>query len=398
MSEYTGSRVGRRAEQRAQRRKQRRRIVVAAVTAFALLLAAVVYLVVRNGGSAGGGKAHATRTQRTLLFQIQSAQGTAISSALLAHDPKTKDGAVVLIPPQVLATVPGIGSGDFGNALKLGGVTGSRNALSDLMGVTIDGSWVVDGTTFARLVDTLGGVNVNVDVPVTRNRVVLLTAGQQRLTGANALLFATYAAAGEQEAVRLTRLQAVFDAILNELPKDTASLIGSLGSGSQTSGVKPPAVAAVLTGLEADDASENLQYQSLPVTKVDVDEKQRFRLDAAADKALVDDLLAQSIPPGVRKTGNRVLVLNGVGTPGLGDKVRSKIVPAGFVFVGSRNAPRFGYTSTLILIPNGTQAALTAGRGVAKAMGLPGASVETTDEIGTIADVVVIVGSDFKGK
>ncbi|MCU1600639.1 MAG: cell envelope-related transcriptional attenuator [Frankiales bacterium] len=395
MTESTGSRVGRRAEQRALRRRQRRRIVVAGATAFALLLAAVVYLVVQNGGKAGGGKHAATRTQRTLLFQIKSVEGSAVSSALLADDPKSKTGAVVLIQPQVLATVPGVGSGDFGSALKLGGVTGSRNALSDLMGVTIDGSWVVDGATFARLVDALGGVSVTVDVPVTKNRAVFLQPGQQRLTGSNALLFATYLAAGEQEQVRLTRLQAVLDAILNQLPKDTASLVGSLGPGSTTS-VKAAVIGSILRGLEADDSKENLQYQSLPVTKVDIDEQQRFRLDPAANKALVDNLLAQSIPPGVRKTGNRVLVLNGVGTPGLGDKVRARIVPAGFVFVGSRNAPRFGYTSTLVLIPNATDAALKVGHDVAKAMGLPKAPVQTTDAIGTIADVVVIVGSDFK--
>lgn len=389
--------MGKRAELRERRRKQRRRLVIAGATAFALLVVAVTVLLVKGGGSSGKQTHAPVRTQRTLLFQVKAADGTAISSALLADDPKTGNGAIILIQPQVLANVPGIGSGEFGRALLTGGVNGSRNALSDLMGVIIDGSWVVDGTTFARLVDWVGGVNVNVDVVVQKGRTILLNPGQQRLDGASALTFATYLAAGEQEQVRLTRLQAVLDAVITALPKDTTSLIGSLGRSSVTT-QPAAAVAAVLTGLAKDDKADNLQYQSLPVTKVDIDERQRFRIDPDADRQLVDNLLAQSIPPGARKSGNRVLVLNGVGTPGLADKVRAKLVPAGFVFVGQRNAQTFGFAHTIVLVPDATEAAVAIGQQVARALGVPASSVQTTDEIGTIADVVVIVGADFKPK
>jgi hypothetical protein len=190
----------------------------------------------------------------------------------------------------------------------------------------------------------------------------------------------------------------VLDAILNELPKDPTALIGSLGPGSKTS-EPAKAVADLLTGLAKDDQSDNLQYQSLPVTKVDTgDDQTRFRIDPAADEQLVDTLLSQSIPPGARKSGNRVLVLNGVGTPGLGDKVRARLVPAGFVFIGSRNAPHFGFAQTIVLVPNATEQSVAVGRSVAKAIGVPGSAVQTTDEIGTIADVVVIVGADFRPK
>jgi anionic cell wall polymer biosynthesis LytR-Cps2A-Psr (LCP) family protein len=388
--------VGKRAELRERRRKQRRRLVVAGATAFVLLAAAVTFLIVKNGGSKNPTTNKPVRTQQTLLFQVKADNGTAISSALLVHDPKTGKGAVVLIQPQVLANVPGVGSGDFGRALLTGGVGGSRDALSDLMGVIIDGSWVVDGKSFAQLVDSVGGVNVNVDVVVQSGRTILLNAGQQRLNGSNALAYATYLAAGEQEQLRLTRLQAVFDAILNQLPKDTTSLVGSLGPGSVTT--QPAAkVAGMLTGLAKDDQADNLQYQSLPVTKVDVnDEQQRFRIDADATKQLVDTQLAQSIPPGVRKNGNRVLVLNGVGTPKIGEKVRAKLVKAGFVYIGSRNANKFGYAKTIVLVPAATEQEAALGRSVAKAIGVPSSSVQTTEEIGTVADVVVIVGADFK--
>src|SRR5205085_11539128 len=102
-----------------------------------------------------------------------------------------------------------------------------------------------------------------------------------------------------------------------------------------------------------------------------------------------------SVPPGARATGNRVLVLNGVGTPGLGLRVRDRIVARGFVFVGSRNAPTFGYPHTLVLVKD-PAAAADVGARLANALGVPGSAVETSDQIGTIADVVVIIGADYR--
>ncbi len=96
----------------------------------------------------------------------------------------------------------------------------------------------------------------------------------------------------------------------------------------------------------------------------------------------------------MREGGKRVLVLNGVGTPGLGEAVRAKLAPAGFVFVGSRNAPEFGYATTQVLVPEATQEAQALGERVAEALGVPPTSVGT-QEFGTVADVVVLVGADF---
>jgi hypothetical protein len=175
-------------------------------------------------------------------------------------------------------------------------------------------------------------------------------------------------------------------------------MLASLGGGSRSS-LALDKLAGVLSGMKADDAKDQLQYRSLPVIKVDAGSSEtRFRVDAAGTRALVDELLAGSIPPGARQKGNRVLVLNGVGTPGLGEKVRAKLVPAGFVFVGSRNANSFGYAKTQILVRDATPAGSALGARVARALGVPGSSVRASTQIGTIADVVVIVGRDFRAR
>lgn len=393
-----GNRLGRRAELRAKRRRQRRRLTAVGIGAVVLLLAFVTIVLVRTGGDSGKKVQDQKRTQRTVLLQVKAEDGTAVVSALLAHDGPSSSGAVVLVPPQVLVTVPGSGSTIFGKALGSGSAAGARNALEDLMGVTVDGSWVLDEAAFRRLIDQEGGVEVTVDVPVLQGRTVLIQQGTDRLDGTRALQFARYLAPGEQEQTRLARLQSVLDGIIAALPTSPATLIGSLGAGSVPS-LSTSVLADVLQGLKKDDASSDLQYRSLPVILVATgNDEIRFRIDADATRALVDELLAQSVPASRRAEGNRVLVLNGVGTPGLGKKVRDKLVPAGFVFVASRNAREFNQCCTQVLVKDATAEGTALGNRVAKALGVPLTSVKSSDQIGTIADVVVIVGKDFNAK
>jgi len=301
------------------------------------------------------------------------------------------------VPPQVIVTVPGTGTLQLGRALRSVPPERSRNALSDLLGVTVDAGWVVNLPTLSTLIDRLGGVQADVDVPVVVAQSVILNPGGQLLDGERATQFLRYLAPGEQEQARLARLQEVLDGLLTSLPRATAqvtSALGALGERSDSS-IPDPALASFLVGLAEDSRTDQLQYDTLPVIPIDPgDGITSFRLDAEASTALVDRLLAQSVPPGARQTGNRVLVLNGVGTPGLGEKVRARLVPAGFVFVGSRNNANFGVTRSRVLVKEATPEAQALGLRLAKALGLTADAVQTSD-LGSIADAVVVVGADF---
>lgn len=392
-----GVRHGRRAELRRARRRRQRRLLASGLV-LALVIAAVVTILQTRGHSAPQTAiAKQTRTQQTVLLQVQGESGDAVASALLAHDPAGHAGAVILIPPQVIVTVPGTGSLQLSRALKTVPPERSRSAVGDLLGVTVDAGWVIDVPALGALIDQAGGVVADVDVPVVVARTVVLNPGNQRLDGQQATAFLRYLAPGEQEQARLARLQEVIDGLVNALPKSTsqvATLLSRLGPRSNIS-EPAPQLASFLVGLAADGRSEALQYDSLPVIAIDPgDGVTSFRVDPDATRSLVDRLLAQSVPPGARQTGNRVLVLNGVGTPGIGNKVRDKLVPAGLVFVASRNNASFGVMKTRVLVKEATPQAQALGERVAKALGVPLDSVQTAD-IGSIADVVVVVGADF---
>lgn len=396
MSPRSKPQPGSRAKRRAEQRRKRRKVATAVVSALMLVAAVTGIVLVVRSGDDGAAPSEPKRTQQTVLFQIKGPNGTAVGSTLLVHDPATSQGAGILVPPQVVTQVPGVGSMTFGKALQVAGTTGSANALADLLGIVVDGSWVVDGVSFQKLVDGIGGVSVDVDREVVRGQQVLVAAGPQKLNGSAALTYATFLAAGEQEQARQSRLQTVVDATLLNLPREVVPVLTKLGTGSQTT-TSPSRLQELIRGLKADDDKGNLQYRVLPVIPVSSpNDEIVFRVDAQGVRGLVDEVLAASVPAGARAEGNRVLVLNGVGTPGLGAVVREKLLPAGFVFVGSRNAPRFDYTETEVLIKEPTADAIAAGRRVARAMGVPESSVKTSDQIGTIADMVVIVGADFK--
>lgn len=393
------SRAGRRAEQRRQRRRKQVRGIGALLGVLALLAGGfAVYLAVDDPAPPMPPPAATGRTQTTLLLQVRGPDGTGIANALLGHDPGRQTGAVVLLPPQVLVNVPGSGPVTLGRALATVPADASRAALSDLAGVLVDDGWTLTPSGFTGLVDALGGIIVEVDVPVVDGQNVLVPAGARRLDGTQARSFLSFLAPGEQEQARLARIQEVLDGLLNVLPftpAELAPVLAQLGEGS-TSSLAPPELAAVLLGLEAADDADALQYDVLPVVPIDPGEGvTAFRVDADRTRALIGRLFADSVPAGVGEPGNRVLVLNGVGTPGLGEVVRGKLVPAGFTFVGSRNAPSFGVATTQVLVPAATAEAQALGARVAAAIGVPASSV-ATQEFGTVADVVVLVGADFR--
>ena len=253
-----------------------RRRLLFAVLALVVVVGLVAWLLM--GGSNKSKKnapvaaAATSRTQTTLLLELKGSLAVAVDSALLAHDSAKSDGAVVLVPSNVQTEVPGFGSMPFGQALSIGDANAPTGALSDLIGVTVDGSWTLTQSALAALVDKIGGVTVAVDKDVTTTAngttTIVVPAGTRKLSGANAALFASFQAAGETDQAELTRFDAVLKQVLAGLPKTQAGLttvLASLGSGSTTS-FAPARLASFLIGLAADNTSGSMTDQLLPVT------------------------------------------------------------------------------------------------------------------------------------
>jgi anionic cell wall polymer biosynthesis LytR-Cps2A-Psr (LCP) family protein len=386
-----------------------RRRLLFAVLALVVVAGLVVWLL--SGGSGTSKKqapvaAPAGRTQSTLLIELKGNLGVAVASALVAHDPANHDGVVVLVPSNVQTQVPGYGSMPFGQALSVGDPNAPTGALSDLIGVTVDGSWTLTQGGLAALVDKIGGVTVAVDKDVTSTTngttTIVVPAGTRKLSGSSAAQFASFLATGETAQAELTRFDAVLKQVLAGLPKNQADLsasLTSLGAGSSTS-FAPARLATFMLGLAADSAAGTMTDQLLPVTALDTGSGQdAYTVDTANTTKLVNAQLATSVPASRKATGNRVYVQNQVGTPGLGETARARLVAGGFVYVQGQNTADMPNATapSVVVILGPTSAQIDQGDAVARSLGLPISDVRVANDGFTVADVLVKLGADYKG-
>lgn len=392
-----------RAAERRRRRRQRQRVIASVVGVLALLAGVVVFVSRSGSGDPATDAAAGGRTQATLLFSLRADDGTAAASVLLASDAATHRGAEVLVPGRVIADVPGYGSHPFAQVLTLPGSGKlARATLADLMGITVDGFWTLDRTSFTRLVDSVGGVTVTVDKQVVRRTAggggqVIVPAGRQHLGGAAAWAYATYVADGEDPTAQLPRTQTVLDGVLSRLPRDVAGVGRVVGPLRGATDRSTEQLADLMLGLAAAARGSELSYTQLPVVDVDTGGAQvTYRIDAPKVRQLVKTSLAGSAVAASTGDGRRVLVENAVGTPGLGASVRDRVVKAGYRFVESRNLRPFGRAQSVVLVFQDTPAAQANGAALAKSLGLPPSSVRFSPQEQSVADIVVILGRDYR--
>lgn len=398
------ARRNRAAERTARRRAGRRKWLLGAGGLAVVALVVGGWLVLRGGGDgdAGTTAGHSAR-QLTTLVQVIGPDGTAAASALVGTTEAAGDAVALLVPSRLLVDVAGSGDMPFGEAVTLDEPTASSAALTDLLAVSVQDSWVLSTQGLAALVDAVGGVQAAVDRDVVTsdakgNETVVVAAGNQKLDGRAASAYATFLADGEPELARLARFDDVLTGIAGGLPAERAALVtvlSGLGGGSRST-LDSTALADRLAVLHAAAAAESLVADVLPVKELDTGGPVTdFALDTGQSAATMRSLFPGALQKDATGESLRVLVENGVGTPGLVEQARAKLVADGFRFVNGGNASEFGLAASLVLVPDGTSGSVARGRRVARSLGLPAAAVEPSDRGQTVADVIVILGRNF---
>ncbi|MBV9099089.1 MAG: LytR C-terminal domain-containing protein [Frankiaceae bacterium] len=403
-----GGRPPTRRELRAERRRVRRRKLgaggIAGVVVLVLALLAGGGFFVHNATS---GPAKPTDPQQTMLVALVGGDRSAAASMLAAHQAAPRAGFEMLVPSRLLTDVCGYGSQQFGRVFTLpDGAKQAATTLSQVLGdVRIDGTLTLTQTQLSRLVDGVGGVVVDVDTDVITtsggSRVVTIPKGPaQRLNGANAVLFSTYVASGEPPAASLPRFQSVLEALILALPRKSAGVTSALRT-AQVDGPTATEAASLFTALAADDRSKQLLSEIMPTQPIDSGGgTPSYRVDPTALKNLVASQLAKSLPADDVSKRPTVLIQNGVGTPGLVLSACNRLLPAGFNFAGSGNAPSFGHSTTQIFVfpptPDDLVRVTKDGDRVADLLHVPRSDVLASTQGNNVADVVVVLGGDYK--
>jgi LCP family protein required for cell wall assembly len=122
--------------------------------------------------------------------------------ALVHLNADHRSGSVVSIPPTVIVNVPGHGRMEIHRALQLGGPSLLITTVEQLTNVRIDHFSVVNFTGVGRLLNAMGGINVDVPRRVV-SYGVSFGPGVNHLTSFNALAYVRQAGASSIGRVQL---------------------------------------------------------------------------------------------------------------------------------------------------------------------------------------------------
>ena len=260
---------------------------------------------------------------------------------------------VLAVPADVTINLPGQGLGTMREAA----VTGDRGlvgvALENLLGVPVDASASMTVHDLSAAVDAAGGIVV----------------ADQHLNGPAVFAYLTDPEAGELPDERFLRWQDVLDGLLD-----------AVAARPEVVSAFPEPVRPVL----AASSPERADLLALPVIELGAG---LLRPDVKGVSQLVEE---RFVP--LEGDAIRLVVLNGVGEPGIGEEVARILIPNGFRLMSSENANRFDYQVTRIVaaseedIPSAERARDLLGAGQI----LLGAQPQ-------LADVIVVVGRDFAG-
>lgn len=257
------------------------------------------------------------------------------------------NGALV-IPPSALVVVPGQGESTVDEALGLRSRQ-AATAVSNLLGVWIDGQATIDSARLVELADGAEGMVIGGDAATGQDVANLLE---------------------RSDAGGVAALQVVLEALLSS-DVDWSSL--------DFADAEHPG--SVVRALSAAAGSE--------VTTLRVDEVASgiFR----ADPEQVSDALVEAFG-GPAEEAVPVIVLNGNGIPGIGEAVAERLLPGGFRVAVSQNASDFDHPETLIVV--GSPDDVAVAERVRDLLGVGSVSVSVGSGI---APVTVVVGKDFIG-
>lgn len=376
-----------------------RRLVLAGVGGLvvALLLAVVVVLLLPNAAAppAAAGETSPPSGQTTTLVVVGDFGRPAVGAALLGVGTPS---SLLTLPMHLVTAVPGEGTEPLGRALTGDDLRAGEAAVEDMLGIRVDTGIKMSPAAYASLIDHVGGITVDVDALVRNGNDFLATPGHhQHLRGAAASAYAGMLGGAEPETARLARFSKVLVALLGKLPGTAGAnvrLLGQLGDGVATdSSFNGPAQAFAVAGAAVRGGS--LWQGTLPTRPLGEGEYE-YGVDTTGAAGTVTQHFAAAQDP-ADPGAPSVYVVDGVG--GSSDTViamRERLRAEGLSYVGFRSATQLGQRTSRVLIPDGTSSSVAAGQRVARALGLPQSSV-AIDPLGQgLADVLVLVGTDWR--
>ncbi len=166
----------------------------------------------------------------------------------------------------------------------------------------------------------------------------------------------------------------------------TSALMSSVTLSSLTD-EQQSELAASLAGIPAKSTA----FVPLPVKPIKLGSQTYFE----PQREEVADLLKAwwGVDPNAAEQVTRVIVYNGAGKPGIAGDAAQELIRAGFRVIDTKNADRFDYKDTTVIVQRGP---LEKGQAVVQALGTGIVKQKRTDA--DVSDIIVIIGKDYTAK
>lgn len=358
-------RRGSRQERLARRRPLR--VAVVAGLVLAVAAASLWTITVLQGGPAPrpAPPAAASGNQQVVVWTVwdETPGGPAFVSVMA--DGGGLDSVLLAIPSKTVVTVPGRNFEAVGDAASHGDPEIVAAAVENILGVKVDDATGMPLASLAPLVDRIGGIDVE-DPEV-------FSVDNSRLNGQQTVDYLRAQATGSGEVGDDTRFIRWLEvstaivtkaheqpAVLQEIPEELRAVFAAAGGGrTEVLDLPVEAIGAGLARPSGEDVARLV--------------RQYFVSTAETDRVV------------------RIVVMNGNGRPGVGQRVARLLVPSGFRLVSSGNAPKFNVETTRIVA--GSEEFLDEAYLAQRLLGV--GEVYIVDQASLLADMSIVVGKDF---
>lgn len=336
-------------------------------------------------------------------------------------DPKTGTAGLITIPRDLYVPIPTVGENRINTAMFYGelnkypggGPGLAKKTVEYNLGRRIHYYVLVDFSGFRKVVDTLGGIDI--DVPKTIDdpqypddnfgyRPLHIPAGHIHMNGDLALAYARTRhvdndfgrSKRQMQVLMALRDKALRLDILPKLPALMQSMWGAVETDLQ------PQEVLALAQTASRIKTENIKNATIDQTMT-----VEFLTSAGADvlwpdRAKIGALMDQMIPQdgtvadqsGQIKTENaKLVVLNGTNNTQVAERTAKFLQAQGYAVYGYGNADRFDYAKTVLIDYSGTKSATITT--LAKMFHVDPENIRRVTNVKGDSDIRVIVGADW---
>jgi LCP family protein required for cell wall assembly len=331
-------------------------------------------------------------------------------------DPKTKTAAMLSIPRDLYVPIPAPGAGEnrintanfYGDETKYpgGGPALAEKTVEYNLAIPLHFYVLIDFSGFRKIIDTLGGIDVDVPVAIDDDqyptedygiKTIHIPAGHIHMNGELALEYARSRhttndfdrSRRQMQILIAARNKALQINALTKLPQLIAQLKDSV-----VTDMTPQEILA-LAPIAAQVRPDNVKTRAIDQTMT-----YEIRLGNGADVlwpdrqkigAVINEVFPPTIVDPLKQEAARIIVLNGTPSDGFAARAAQQLKANGLNVVQVANADRLDHTQTMITEYGDKPATLAE---LVKTFGVKANNIQKTAATGT-ADFRVIIGADW---